>query len=54
MSKKKPVFIEVEEFLSEKYHFRNNIISNEIEIKEVDMASYKPINENNIYRETSA
>ena len=51
MSKKKPVFIEVEEFLSEKYHFRNNIISNEIEIKEVDMASYKPINENNIYRE---
>ncbi len=51
MSKKKPVFIEVEEFLSEKYQFRNNIISNEIEIKEIEMKTYQAINENNIYRE---
>jgi len=44
-------FLIVEKFLAEKYDFRYNEVSNEIERKSKVEKEYTPLNENNIYRE---
>ena len=44
------LFQRVENYLSKMYDFRNNIITNTIELKLKNEEVYKEINENNIYR----
>ena len=44
-------FTDAEDHLSNKYDFRRNVMSLEIEIKKKDEKSYCPVNENSIYRE---
>lgn len=41
----------VEEYLSSIYEFRYNEISNEVEYKKIEEPEFKPLNENNLYRD---
>ena len=41
----------VEDYLCSKYEFRYNEISNEIESHKKEEPDFKPLNENNMYRE---
>ncbi len=53
ISKNQSTFEKVENFISERYDIRNNIVANKIEIraKNEPNAEFKQLNENNIYRE---
>ena len=44
-------FTDAEDYLSEKYDFRRNVLSLEIEGKDKNSTNYLPVNENSLYRE---
>ncbi len=44
-------FLQTERYLENKYHFRRNILSLEIEIKNKGEDKFNPVNENSLYRE---
>lgn len=49
-NRRKPVILQVEEFLSKKFDFRRNIVNEKVEVKEKKSINWKEVNENEISR----